>query len=104
MLDAIARALKDVLPLINAFYLRVLNLPPQASSHANHDAKENGAAAGIRDLAITAKGDVAANPGKSDIDPALADAHCNLGLLYERLGNARAALRHLRTYRQLARG
>ena len=36
------------------------------------------------------------------LDPQFADAHCNLGLLYERLGEAQGALRHLRTYRQLA--
>jgi tetratricopeptide (TPR) repeat protein len=36
-------------------------------------------------------------------DPALADAHCNLGLLYERIGDARGALRHLSAYRQLVR-
>jgi tetratricopeptide (TPR) repeat protein len=37
------------------------------------------------------------------LEPDLADAHCNLGLLYERTGNARAALRHLSAYRQLTR-
>jgi tetratricopeptide (TPR) repeat protein len=36
------------------------------------------------------------------LEPQFADAHCNLGLLYERLGEAQGALRHLRTYRQLA--
>ncbi len=34
-------------------------------------------------------------------DPAFADAHCNLGLLYEKLGDARGALRHLSAYRHL---
>ena len=38
-----------------------------------------------------------------DADPSFADAHCNLGLLYERTGNAQAALRHLAAYRQLSR-
>ncbi|HSV20563.1 MAG TPA: tetratricopeptide repeat protein [Casimicrobiaceae bacterium] len=37
------------------------------------------------------------------LEPDMADAHCNLGLLYERTGNARAALRHLSAYRQLTR-
>jgi hypothetical protein len=35
--------------------------------------------------------------------PDFADAHCNLGLLYERTGNERAALRHLAAYRALTR-
>ena len=37
------------------------------------------------------------------LEPNFADAHCNLGLLYERTGNPRAALRHLAAYRQLTR-
>lgn len=37
------------------------------------------------------------------LEPDFADAHCNLGLLYEREGNDRAALRHLAAYRQLMR-
>jgi len=37
------------------------------------------------------------------LEPDFADAHCNLGLLYERTGNERAALRHLAAYRQLTR-
>jgi tetratricopeptide (TPR) repeat protein len=37
------------------------------------------------------------------LEPDFADAHCNLGLLYERSGNERAALRHLAAYRQLTR-
>jgi tetratricopeptide (TPR) repeat protein len=41
--------------------------------------------------------------GALRLDPAFADAHCNLGLLYERLGEPQGALRHLRTYRLLAR-
>jgi len=38
-----------------------------------------------------------------DLEPEFADAHCNLGLLYERTGNERAALRHLAAYRALTR-
>jgi tetratricopeptide (TPR) repeat protein len=34
-------------------------------------------------------------------DPACADAHYNLSRLYERRGEGAAALRHLRTYRNL---
>jgi tetratricopeptide (TPR) repeat protein len=41
--------------------------------------------------------------GALRLDPEFADAHCNLGLLYERLGEPKGALRHLRTYRLLAR-
>lgn len=36
-------------------------------------------------------------------DPACADAHYNLSQIYERRGDAHAALRHLRTYRNLVR-
>ena len=35
------------------------------------------------------------------IDPGMADAHCNLGLLYESLGREREAVRHLSAYRKL---
>jgi tetratricopeptide (TPR) repeat protein len=41
--------------------------------------------------------------GALRLDADFADAHCNLGLLYERLGEPQSALRHLRTYRLLAR-
>jgi tetratricopeptide (TPR) repeat protein len=34
-------------------------------------------------------------------DPGMADAHFNLSLLHERLGDARASFRHLLTYRRL---
>jgi tetratricopeptide (TPR) repeat protein len=34
-------------------------------------------------------------------DPDMADAHCNLGLLYESLGREREALRHFSAYRKL---
>lgn len=36
-------------------------------------------------------------------DPTMADAHFNLSLLHERLGEARAAFRHLLAYRRLIR-
>lgn len=36
------------------------------------------------------------------LDPGLADAHYNLGLLLERSGDAQGALRHLNAYRRLA--
>jgi tetratricopeptide (TPR) repeat protein len=36
-----------------------------------------------------------------DLDPGLADAHYNLSGLYEQIGNAVAAFRHLRRYREL---
>lgn len=42
------------------------DLPAKAFSLSGLDARLNGAAAGIRDLAFTAKGDVAANPDKSE--------------------------------------
>jgi AsmA protein len=42
------------------------DLPAQAFSVSKLDAKVNGSALGIRDLAVTAKGDVAANPEKSE--------------------------------------
>lgn len=42
------------------------DLPARAFSVSRLDAKVNGAAVGIRNLAITAKGDVAANPDKSE--------------------------------------
>ena len=35
------------------------------------------------------------------IDPQMADAHCNLGLLYESTGRQRDAIRHLSAYRKL---
>lgn len=35
------------------------------------------------------------------VDPALADAHFNLGRLQEHLGDAQGALRHFSTYRRL---
>ena len=35
-------------------------------------------------------------------DPAMADAHFNLSLVHERLGEAQAAFRHLLAYRRLA--
>lgn len=35
------------------------------------------------------------------LDPALADAHYNLALLYEAMGRGQGALRHLNAYRQL---
>lgn len=38
------------------------------------------------------------------VDPQYADAHYNLSRLHERRGEGAAALRHLRTYRQLTRG
>jgi thioredoxin-like negative regulator of GroEL len=34
-------------------------------------------------------------------DPGLADAHFNLSRLYEQAGDRLAALRHLRSYKQL---
>jgi tetratricopeptide (TPR) repeat protein len=36
-------------------------------------------------------------------DPGMADAHFNLSLLHERLGEAKAAFRHLLAYRRLTR-
>jgi tetratricopeptide (TPR) repeat protein len=36
------------------------------------------------------------------VDPALADAHYNLSLLYRRIGRARDALRHMGEYRRLS--
>ena len=42
------------------------DLPAKAFSLSGLDAKVNGAAVGIRDLALLAKGDVAANPEKSE--------------------------------------
>ena len=42
------------------------DLPAKAFSLSELDAKVNGAAAGIRNLALAAKGDVAANPEKSE--------------------------------------
>ncbi len=42
------------------------DLPAKAFSLSSLDAKVNGAAAGIRDLAFLAKGDVAANPDKKE--------------------------------------
>ena len=36
-------------------------------------------------------------------DPALADAHYNLALVYERLGKGREAIRHMAQYRRLTR-
>ncbi len=38
-----------------------------------------------------------------DLDPALTDAHFNLALLYEKLGDRRGALRHMIAYRELTR-
>ena len=35
------------------------------------------------------------------LDPALADAHYNIGRLQEQLGDARGALRHFSAYRRL---
>lgn len=37
-------------------------------------------------------------------DPEMADAHCNLGLLYESLGHEREAVRHFSAYRKLNAG
>jgi tetratricopeptide (TPR) repeat protein len=37
------------------------------------------------------------------LDPALADAHYNLGRLREQLGDKRGALRHFSAYRRLQR-
>ena len=37
-------------------------------------------------------------------DPAFADAHYNAALVYERLGRARDAIRHMSHYRRLSRG
>jgi AsmA protein len=42
------------------------DLPAQAFAVSKLDARLNGAAAGVRDLAVTAKGDVAANPDKGE--------------------------------------
>lgn len=39
-----------------------------------------------------------------EVDPGFADAHYNLSGLLERLGDGARALRHLRTYRELAAG
>lgn len=39
-----------------------------------------------------------------EIDPEMADAHCNLGLLYELSGRKREAIRHLSAYRKLNAG
>ena len=38
-----------------------------------------------------------------ELDPALADAHYNLGVLMERLGDTQASLRHFSTYRRMHR-
>jgi len=38
-----------------------------------------------------------------DLDPGLADAHYNLGVLMERLGDSQASLRHFNAYRRLHR-
>jgi Flp pilus assembly protein TadD len=39
-----------------------------------------------------------------ELDPDLADAHCNLALLHEAAGRERDAVRHFNAYRQLTRG
>lgn len=39
-----------------------------------------------------------------ELDDRLADAHFNLSRLYEKAGEPQAALRHLRTYRELVKG
>ncbi|RMH40696.1 MAG: tetratricopeptide repeat protein [Deltaproteobacteria bacterium] len=38
-----------------------------------------------------------------DLDPALAEAHYNLATLFDRAGDARAAIRHINAYRRLTR-
>jgi tetratricopeptide (TPR) repeat protein len=39
-----------------------------------------------------------------EIDPSLAEAHYNLATLYDRKGEAQAAIRHINQYRKLTRG
>ena len=54
----------------------------------------------LEDLARTHEA-ICAYEAALQIEPTLADAHYNLGLLYEQAGRARDALRHLGAYRQL---
>ncbi len=57
-------------------------------------------------LEDTARGDEAVRCYEEAVrqDPELADAHYNLGLLYERSGRHQEALRHFTLFRQLSPG
>ncbi len=111
-------------------YTRVVNLVPEhADAHVNlgrllHESGAPGDAEAHYRMALAARpGDVTAafnlgvaleDLGRADEamttyqaviarDPRNADAHFNLARLHERAGHHEAAIRHLRTYRELSR-
>ena len=84
-------------------FAELAQLSDAAAKHCPHDALVHFNRAVALDHLERLPEAVASYERSLELDPALADAHYNLGRLREQLGDKRGALRHFSAYRRLQR-